>query len=253
MSVENRVVLITGATGGLGRTAAREFARQGARLVLVGTSVENLMALAQSLSLSDSCFLIHVDDLSKPEAASRLVAQALQKFGRIDILLHLIGGWSGGKLIPAVTHGEIENMLQQHLWTTFHLALAILPSMTANGWGRLLVVSSPIDAHPNAKTGSYAIGKAAQEALMLTIAEEAEGSGVTANILLVDTIDVDHARDQNPDATSKNWTTPEEITAAFLRLSSDEAGSINGVRIPVYGRQKIHGAESAASLVTIPN
>jgi NAD(P)-dependent dehydrogenase (short-subunit alcohol dehydrogenase family) len=80
----------------------------------------------------------------------------------------------------------------------------------------------------------YAIGKAAQETLLRTIAEEVKGSGITANILLVKKIDVEHVRDQNPDDTNSSWTTPEDISSTLLFLSSDEARTINGARIPLY-------------------
>jgi NAD(P)-dependent dehydrogenase (short-subunit alcohol dehydrogenase family) len=126
-------------------------------------------------------------------------------------------------------------MLQQHLWTTYHLAQAIIPAMAANQWGRILVISSPTASHPAATTAPYAIGKAAQEALILTIAQEVRDKGITANILLVRTIDVGHARDQKPDDKNSSWNTPEEITAALLYLSSEEARTINGARIPLYG------------------
>jgi NAD(P)-dependent dehydrogenase (short-subunit alcohol dehydrogenase family) len=79
------------------------------------------------------------------------------------------------------------------------------------------------------------VGKAAQEALTLAIAKESAGSGVTANILQVRTIDADRERDRNPSGKNASWTTPEEITAAILYLCSDEAGVVNGARIPLYG------------------
>ncbi len=126
-------------------------------------------------------------------------------------------------------------MLQQHLWTMYALSQAILPVMAANHWGRILVVSSPTATHPVAHAAPYAIGKAAQEALILTLAQEVRELGITANILHVKTIDTEHLRDRKPDPQNAAWTTPEEIAAALLFLSSDEARMINGARIPLYG------------------
>jgi NAD(P)-dependent dehydrogenase (short-subunit alcohol dehydrogenase family) len=126
-------------------------------------------------------------------------------------------------------------MLQQHLWSTFHLIQAFIPHMQDNGWGRVVVVSSPYANRPAAKGGPYAIGKAAQEALILTLAQELRGSGVTANILQVQTIDVAHERESTPSARNASWTTPEEISAAILYLCSDEARMANGGRLPLYG------------------
>ncbi len=235
MNVENRVVIVTGATGGLGRIATKLFADQGARLVLVGTHLEKLQHLIEDLALPKERILLQATDLSQPESGKILAQETLERFGRIDILLHLVGGWSGGKSVTEVDDEQVESMLQQHLWTTYHLAQAIIPAMVASRWGRILVISSPIASHPEANTAPYAIGKAAQEALILTIAQEFKDRGITANILLVKTIDAEHARDQKPDAKNASWTTPEEITAALLYLSADEARTINAARIPLYG------------------
>lgn len=235
MMVEHKVVIITGATGGLGRIVAKQFAQQGARLALVGTNKERLQQLASELNLPDDRILFHAVDLNQPEAATTLVGRVIEKFGRLDILLHLVGGWSGGKPVVSVDDQQVETMLQQHLWTTYHLAQACVPAMDTNHWGRILVISSPTASHPVADVSPYAIGKAAQEALILSLAQETKGSGITANILLVKTIDVEHARDQKPDAKNAGWTTPEEITATFLHLSTDEAGVITGARIPLFG------------------
>ncbi|MCJ7622704.1 MAG: SDR family oxidoreductase, partial [Anaerolineaceae bacterium] len=132
---------------------------------------------------------------------------------------------------------EVENMLRQHLWTTFYLAQEFVPHLLANQWGRIIVVSSPYATQPRAKGASYAVGKAAQETLMLTLANELKGTGVTANILLVRTIDIEHKRDNDPTPRNAFWTTPEEIASAVLYICSDEARMLNGARIPLYGRQ----------------
>lgn len=235
MSKQNRVVVITGATGGLGRVVAKQFADQGARLVLVGTHAEKLQQLALELGLPDERSLLHTADLSQPAAAHALTKQSLEKFGQIDILLHLVGGWSGGKPVIETDANQVETMLQQHLWTTYHLAQTIVPVMTNHQWGRIIVISSPLASHPVAGTAPYVIGKAAQEALMLTLSQEIKESGITSNLLLVKTIDTEHEREKQPSPNNADWTTPEEITATLLHLCSDDARMINGARIPLYG------------------
>jgi NAD(P)-dependent dehydrogenase (short-subunit alcohol dehydrogenase family) len=83
--------------------------------------------------------------------------------------------------------------------------------------------------------GPYVVGKAAEEALVLTVAKEVARTGVTANVLQVRTIDAKHERDREPTPKNANWTTPEEIAAAIMYLCSDDAHVINGARIPLYG------------------
>ena len=235
MGLENRIVVITGATGGLGRVVAHRLAESSARLVLVSSSAEKLEALERELNLPQGRVLSFPVDLSQPEAAQSVLDAVISGFGRADILLHFVGGWSGGKSVAQVAVDDLSTMLQQHLWTTFYLAQVFGPHLAANGWGRVIVVSSPSVAAPPANGAPYTIAKSAQEALILTLAEELKGTGVTANALRVRTIDVQHARDNQPSPKTASWTTPEEIAAAVLYLCSDEAGTVNGARIPLYG------------------
>lgn len=235
MSLENRVVIITGAAGGLGRVVTRTFAERGARLALLGTHVDPLNNLVHELTLPADRALTLAVDLSQADATRAAAHAVLQKFGRADILLHLVGGWAGGTAVTEVAASVVGDMLQQHLWTTFNVAQAFVPALVTNGWGRLIVISSPNAATPSAKGLPYSVGKAAQETLMLTLAEELKDTGVTANVLRVRAIDTKHERDQARTAKNAAWTTPEEIAATIVHLCSDAAGVLNGARLPLYG------------------
>jgi len=162
---------------------------------------------------------------------------ALAKFGRVDILFNFIGGWIAGKPVSEVAPQEVGNMLAQHFWTSFNLAQAFIPHMLENHWGRYVVISTPGVGAPPANSLPYTVGKAAEETLMLTLAEELKHTGVTANILRVRSIDVEHKREREPSPKNASWTTPEEIAATLLYLCSDEANRVNGARIPLYGAQ----------------
>lgn len=236
MNMADRVVIITGATGGLGRVVARRLAAEGAGLALFSTNLANLEALAGELQLPGERRLLHAVDLRDPAATRAAVRAVLNHFGRADILLHLVGGWAGGTPVTEVAVDTVADMLQQHLWTSLHLMQALVPHLLQNGWGRLIAVSSPFATRPQAGGAAYAVGKAAQEALFLSLAEEVKDTGVTANLLLVRTIDAQHERDRERTAKNAAWTTPEEITAAILYLCSDEARAVNGARLPLYGR-----------------
>ena len=222
MDLEGRVAVITGATGTLGRVVAREFARQGASLALLSSNQTNLDALLAELELPDERRLAHAADLRTGDAARTAADQIAQRFGAIHLLAHLVGGWIGGQELTATSARDLESMLEQHVWTTFHLLKAFVPHITSSGWGRVFVVSSPVAAQPTAKAGPYAVAKAAEEALMLLLAQEVRGSGVTANIIQVRAIDAQHTR-------------PEEIAATMLFLCSAEGGRLNGARLPLVG------------------
>lgn len=235
MSLNGKVAVIAGAAGGLGSVVTQQMASQGTRLVLIGRSQGRLEALLNELGLPKEEHLLFTADLSQPDALAEIAKTAQEKFGHIDILFNLVGGWAGGKTLAEVQVETLEVMLQQHLWTSFYLTQAFGPYIEKSPSGRVIVVSSPTASQPGAKTGPYAIAKAAQEALMLTLAKELEGRGATANIIQVKAIDTKHRRKSDSSGKYADWTTPEEIAAAILFLCSDDAKMINGVRLAMNG------------------
>ncbi len=231
----NRVVVITGASGGLGRVVARQFASRGAKIVLVGKSVEKLEELGNKLGIAREEWMLDAADLTNEQAVQGLLYKVLTTFGKVDILIHLVGGWIGGKPLEDVKTEDVSEMINQHILTTFFASQAFVPELVKNKWGRLIVISSPSAGYPPANNLPYSVAKAGQEALFLTLAEELEGSGVTANIVRVKTIDVKHEKELSPSLKNTAWTTPEEIADAIMYLCSEGARMVNGARIPLYG------------------
>ena len=234
MPLTDRVVLITGATGGLGRVATRAFAADGARLALAGTDEGRLRGLATEAGLAEDRWVPVVADLRDAAAARDALAAASDLLGPVDIVLHLVGGYAGGTPLADLDPGDVADMLEQHLWTTFHVVRAIVPGMVERGWGRVLAVSAPVAAEPTAKSAPYAIGKAALEALLRTLARETANTGVTVNLVIVRAIDLKGVRLTDEKKTS--WTSPDEIVATLRYLASDEASAITGARLPLFGR-----------------
>jgi NAD(P)-dependent dehydrogenase (short-subunit alcohol dehydrogenase family) len=235
VSLDGRVAIVTGAAGGAGRAVVETLARDGVRFGLVGTRAERLEALAGELALASDTWSAQGADLRDAAAAREAVEGILARFGRVDIVVHLVGGWTGGTSILDTPDLQFTSMLDQHLWTTLNIVRAVVPSMTAAGWGRVLAVSSPVAAEPPARMGAYGVGKAAEETLLATLAREVAGTGVTVNLLRVRSIDVAGERDRTPSAKTASWTTPSEIAAAIRYLCSDEARTVNGARIPLFG------------------
>ena len=224
-NLENRIVVITGATGGLGKVVAQAFARKGASLALLSRDQEKLDALARDLGLPPERILTYAAELTEPAAVQDAAEAVSAKFGRVDALIHLVGGWTGGRTIAGSDLDEFQSMLDQHAWTTVHLLRVFSPKLIENGWGRVIVVSSDSASNPPAKRAAYGMAKAAQEALLLSLANEFQGTALTANVIQVHAIDMDG---------NGNGTSPEEIVAAMLYLCSDEAHQLNGARIPLF-------------------
>jgi NAD(P)-dependent dehydrogenase (short-subunit alcohol dehydrogenase family) len=230
------VVLVTGATGPLGRVVVARFAADGTRLALVGRDREKLEAQASETGLAAEAWLPVVGELTDAAAARAVAAAVEERFGRIDVLLHLVGGWVGGTPVVGVDPDEVRSMLDQHLWTTLHVAQAVVPGMVARGSGRVLAVTSSTVADPARDQAGYTTAKAAQEMLLRSLAREVAGSGVTVNLVVVRSIDVTHERETAPTAKNAANTTPEEIADVFAFLASPAAAAINGARIPLNGR-----------------
>src|SRR5687768_12689451 len=221
----NRTILITGATGAIEKKTAQEYAGHGHSLILLEHNQDRLDALASSLNLPAERFLASVVDLRDGEAVRAIGEAAAAKFGGVHALIHLVGGWVGGKTLVEGEAKDLDVMLAQHIWTTFHLFRAFVPQMVKHGWGRVMVVSASTVPNPPGKTGIYTAAKAAQENMVLTLAAELKENGVTPNIIQVRAIDIDASR-------KGKGTTPEEIIAAMLYLFSEEASKVNGARIP---------------------
>jgi NAD(P)-dependent dehydrogenase (short-subunit alcohol dehydrogenase family) len=235
MDLINRVAVVTGATGGLGATVTRELASRGANLALLDIDPTRLDTLAKSLSLPEPRLFTRTVNLLDPSETKSAAEAVGSKFGRIDILLHVVGGWTGGKSLLDVPANDMVFMVNQHVWTSFNVIQAFAPHLVKNSWGRIVMITSPYATRPNARGGPYAVGKAGQEALMLTLSQELKNTGVTANLLQAKTIDGKREKISNPTTENSTWTTPEELTAAILFLLSDEAGTINGAKIPLFG------------------
>ena len=186
--VDPPVVFVTGATGPLGRAVAARYGRTGARLALGGRDADRLNALAADIGLADGSWVPAVGDLADRATAQAAVASVEQRFGRIDVLVHLVGGWAGGSTVVELDPDEVRTMLDRHLWSTLHVLQAVVPGMIERGSGRVLAVSSPLASDPRGKGASYAIAKAAEEVLLRSLARETLGTGVTANLVVVRSI-----------------------------------------------------------------
>jgi NAD(P)-dependent dehydrogenase (short-subunit alcohol dehydrogenase family) len=235
MTLENRAVVITGASGGLGSQLAADLGHAGANLALLERDPAKLAGLVQSLGLPDQRMLTHAVDLLDGDAARAAAEAVVARYGRVDVLIHVVGGWVGGQTLADTPAADLASMLNQHVWTTFNVLQAFVPRLVTNHWGRILVIGSPAAARPSAKGSAYAAGKAGQEALMLTLSQELKGTGVTANLLLVRTIDNKREKLSDPKPENASWSTPEELSAVVQFLLSDAAATINGAKVPVFG------------------
>lgn len=220
-----QVVLITGANGGLGAAVTRAFLEAGAQVA----------AASRAGSVPEpGPFEIRADLTAPPEAA-RVVQAVRARFGRLDVLLHLVGGFEGGTPVAQTDDGVWNRMLDLNLNSAFYMARAALPGMIEAGGGRILAIGSRTAVEPVATLSAYGVSKAALVALIRTIALEVKGTRITANAVLPSVIDTAANRAANPAADFSRWVRPESIARLLLWLASEAAADVNGSVIPIYG------------------
>lgn len=233
--LENKVVLITGATGGMGSAVVREFVRTEAQLALTSQSPQKLERLVGELDLPAERAFTVVADVTNESQVEDLGRVILSQFGHVDVLLNTVGGWSGGDRVEETSVGDWDHMLSLNLRSAFLLSRMVIPYMQERGWGRIVHVGSKTGAEPRPKQVGYAVSKSGLITLTKVIAAELKGSGTTANVVLPSIIDTLATRAAMPKANTDKWVPPEQIAAMMRFLCSEAAGSINGAAIPIYG------------------
>ncbi|NLG27050.1 MAG: SDR family NAD(P)-dependent oxidoreductase [Chloroflexi bacterium] len=235
MDLSDRVVLITGATGALGKAVARAGAAAGARLALTARSSTGLAELAGDLALAEERLLLQPADLSREADVAALVEAIAVRWGGVDILLNTAGGWGGGARVADLSLADWDAQLQMNLRTAFLVCRAVLPYMLERGWGRIVNVASKAAVDPGARQAAYNVAKAGVVALTCSIAQDYRRKGITANVVLPSIIDKPEARQSMPDADHSRWVKPEDIAETMLFLCGEAAAAISGASIPVYG------------------
>jgi NAD(P)-dependent dehydrogenase (short-subunit alcohol dehydrogenase family) len=231
---EPRVIAIAGAAGGLGPVVAERLADDGHVLALTDVNEERLNALASDLDLPPERHDERVVDLLDEEEARAWARQLAGRFGTVDTLLHLVGGWRGGDPL-ATTPLEDYAWLHDGLVRTLqHTTRAFRDQLAESGNGRFVLVSSTQAQRPGGKNASYGAAKAAAEAWTLALADDLAHTGATANIIVVEAILTPAMRAADPDKEYPSFTPAEEIAEAIAFLLSDGAERMSGQRLSLH-------------------
>jgi NAD(P)-dependent dehydrogenase (short-subunit alcohol dehydrogenase family) len=227
--LKDKVVLISGASGGLGQAVTEAFLDAGA---LVAGVSRNWPPKASNTPR----FLPVAADLTQEAGCIAAVQAALERWPRLDAAVHLMGGFAAGTTVEATPVEVWDRMMNLNLRSAFLFFRAALPPMLKAGRGRLLAVGSRPGVDPAAGLGAYAVSKAGLHALVRTLAAEHNDGGITANAVLPSVIDTPANRAAMPDADVSKWVAPESIAALLVFLAGDAAQDITGALVPIYGR-----------------
>jgi NAD(P)-dependent dehydrogenase (short-subunit alcohol dehydrogenase family) len=224
--MKDKVVFITGANGGLGSSVTRAFLRQGARVT--GGSLRIAAA-----DFPQPNFEAMAIDFNKLDEIKRGVAKIVERCGRLDVLVHVLGGFAGGSSVAETSDAMWEEMQNINLTSAFHVFRECIPHLRKSTAGRLIAVGSLTAAQPHANLGAYVTFKAALAMLVQTVALENADAGLTANVILPGTMDTPANRKAMPDADFSKWVKTDDVAELVLSLADEQARHLTGLAIPI--------------------
>jgi NAD(P)-dependent dehydrogenase (short-subunit alcohol dehydrogenase family) len=232
MEFENRTVMITGAAGNLGRAVADAFAGRGASLVLVDLKKE---ALEKGFAADDPRRLLAPTNLLDPAQVEATVEQAIARFGRIDVLANLAGGFRMGEPVHATSDANWNFLLDLNVRTMLHSVRAVVPRMLERGGGKIVNVGAYAAQRGAARMGAYVASKSAVIRLTETLALELREKNIHVNCVLPTILDTPENRADMPKADPGRWVAPADLASVIVFLASDAARAIHGAALPVTG------------------
>ena len=232
MEFQDRTIVITGAAGNLGRAVADAFAGRGANLVLVDLKNE---ALQRVFGAGDSRRLLAAVNLLDQAQLDAMAMQAVERFGRIDVLANLAGGFRMGEPVHATSDTTWKFLLDINAGTLLHAVRAVVPRMLAQGGGRIVNVGAYAAQKGAARMGAYIAAKSAVIRLTETLAAELRDKKINVNCVLPTIIDTPENRAAMPDADPGRWVAPADLASVIVFLASDAARAIHGAALPVTG------------------
>lgn len=224
-SFNNKVVLITGAKGGLGSSVTDAFLAAGATVAGVSRSI-------QDSDFPNAQFYAVPAELTSAATAKAVVDAVVARSGRLDALVHLVGAFA-----PGSDYAVLEQMWNLNFRSTVLMVNAALPQMLAQGSGRIVATGSKAAVEASPGAAAYAASKAAVVSFIQSIAAENADGGVAANVVLPGTMDTSANRTAMPKADFSKWVRTEQVARLILSLASEDLSDVNGAAIPIYGRE----------------
>jgi NAD(P)-dependent dehydrogenase (short-subunit alcohol dehydrogenase family) len=229
MLMTEKIALVTGANGGLGTHVTKA-------MLDAGFTVVGLSPRIQQSDFNHPNFIALPATLNSLDSAKKAVAAVMAQRGKIDVLAHLVGAFTGGQSVADTDDATWNGMFDANLNSAFHILRAVIPEMRKAKAGRIIAISSRQAEEPSPTIGAYSASKAALVSLMRTVALENKDAGITANVILPGTMDTPTNRKAMPGADVSQWVQPASVASLVVWLAGDDGKDVTGAAIPVYGR-----------------
>jgi NAD(P)-dependent dehydrogenase (short-subunit alcohol dehydrogenase family) len=230
MNFSNHTVIVTGAAGNLGKAVANAFADLGANLVLVDLKRESLTAAFAS---ENAQRLFAPANLLELAGAAGLVQAALARFGRIDVLCNIAGGFRMGETVHETTDENWNFLFDINTRTLLHAVRAVVPHMVAAGGGKIVNVGAFAAQKGVAQMGAYTASKGAVIRMTEAMAGELREKNINVNCVLPSIIDTPDNRAAMPKADPAKWVSPADLANVIVFLASEAARAVHGAAVPV--------------------
>lgn len=230
-----KVVLVTGGTGGLGRAVTAAFLDEGAKVVVTYFHEKEMDDLKRTNGANASSLAGHSVDVTDDAAVTEFVNGLIEEYGRIDVLVNAVGGYAGGTKLWESDPKVFDRMMMLNLRAGYAILRAVASVMVKAGSGAMVNVASRAAFDHAGGAAGYAASKAAAVAIVDSLAADLKGTEVRANSIVPSIIDTEVNRKAMPNADFAQWPKPEDIARVILFLCSDEARLVNGASVPVYG------------------
>jgi len=224
-----KIALVTGASGGLGTYVTKA-------LLDAGFTVVGLAPRIKASDFDHPQFTALAATLDSLAAAKKATDTVIARFGKIDVLAHLVGGFAGGQTVADTDDDTFQRMFEMNLNSAFHILRAVIPHMRKAGGGRIIAIGSRAAEDPGPTVGAYSASKAALVSLIRTVARENKDALLTANVILPGTMDTPANRAAMPGADTSQWVQPASVASLIVWLAGDAGKDVTGAAIPVYGR-----------------
>jgi NAD(P)-dependent dehydrogenase (short-subunit alcohol dehydrogenase family) len=237
MNFNEKIVLVAGGTGGLGREVTMAFLEAGASVVVTYRAAEEFAAVVSAAQKNGAAPPVGVNvDVTDAAAVEKCVAEIVFRHKRLDILVNTVGAYAGGTNLWEADPRTYDKMMQLNLNAGFVLARAVVPQMIKQNRGWIVNIASKAAWDHAAGGALYAASKAAALAMVDSLAADVKPFDINVNSVLPSIIDTAANRAAMPKADYSKWPKPEEIARVILFLCSEDARVIHGAAIPVFGR-----------------
>lgn len=229
--LQGAVVVVAGAGGGAGAAVVGKLAAAGATVVMADRAMERLEPISEAVAAAGGAAHGYVVDLLDESSMQAWAASVRSKFGRVDGLVHLVGGWRGGKGITEADLADWDFLSNLLVRTVQHTSRAFHDDLLASPAGRFILISAAEASRPTAKNASYAAAKAAAEAWTLALADSFRGSSAAATVLVVKALVTPAMREAKPESTFSGFTDIDDLAAEIVALWDRPAADVNGERV----------------------